>query len=69
MHHMDADKTHSEKARLELHKNATSYTEQFLEATPHETTVVRSPTPHLTNHPSKTKTYRTQLEKQGRTHK
>ena len=32
MHHMDADHTHGEKARQELYKNATSYTEQILEA-------------------------------------
>ena len=47
MHHMDADKTHREKARRELHKNATSYIEQILEATPHETTPVRLLTSHL----------------------
>ena len=35
-HYMDADKTHREKARRELHKNAMSYIEQILEATPHE---------------------------------
>ena len=34
MHHMDADKTRREKARWKLHKNATSYIEQTLEATP-----------------------------------
>ena len=33
---MDADKTPKDKARRELHKNATSYIEQILEATPHE---------------------------------
>ena len=33
---MDADKMHREKARRELHKNATDY----IEATPHETTAV-----------------------------
>ena len=30
MHHMDADKTHREKARWKLHKNATSGFEQIL---------------------------------------
>ena len=29
MHHMDADKMYWEKARQELHKNATRYIEQF----------------------------------------
>ena len=38
MHHMDADKTHSAKVRLERHKNVASYIEQVLEATPHKTT-------------------------------
>ena len=33
---MDVDKMHREKARWELHKNATSYTEQILEATPNK---------------------------------
>ena len=33
MHHMDVDQAHWEKARRELHKNATSHTEQILEAT------------------------------------
>ena len=41
MHHMNADKTHWEKAWQELHKNATSYTKQILEAAPHETAAVR----------------------------
>ena len=41
MHHMDADKTHREKARRELHRNNTSYIEQILEVTPHETIAVR----------------------------
>ena len=35
MHHLDADKTYTEKARREVYKNATSYIEQILEATPH----------------------------------
>ena len=37
MHHMDADKIHREKARLELLKNATCCFEQTLEATSHKT--------------------------------
>ena len=43
MHHMDVDKTHSEKVRLELHKISTCYIEQILEATFHKTTVVWPP--------------------------
>ena len=70
MHHKDANQTHREKATWELHKNATSYLEQFLKATHHETTAVRPHTSHLKNHPNTTnKTCRTLLEKQGRTHK
>ena len=37
---MDADETYGEKAWRELHKNATSYIEQILEATSHETAAV-----------------------------
>ena len=44
---MDAENTYREKARRELHKNATSYIEQILEAAPHETTTVRPLTSHL----------------------
>ena len=40
IHHVDADKTPREKATKKLHKNATSYIEQILEATPHETIAV-----------------------------
>ena len=36
MHHIDAYKTHREKARWELHKNATSYLEHILEAATHK---------------------------------
>ena len=43
MHHMDTD----EKARQELHKNATSYIEQIQEATSHEITLVQPPTSSL----------------------
>ena len=38
MHHVDGYKTQREKARRELYKNATSYSEQILEVPPHETT-------------------------------
>ena len=41
MYHMDADKTYSEKARRELPKEVTSYVEQILEPTPHETAAVQ----------------------------
>ena len=41
MNHMDADKTYREKVEWELHKTATSYTEQILEAKPHKTTVAQ----------------------------
>ena len=37
---MDADKANRKKARQELHKNATSYIEQILEATFHKTAAV-----------------------------
>ena len=33
MHHIDADKTLGEKARQELHKNATGYIKQIQKAT------------------------------------
>ena len=54
MHHMNADQMHCEKAWWKLHENATSYSEQILEATPYETTAVRSLTSHLLNHPNMT---------------
>ena len=70
MHNMDAKKMYREKVRWELYKNPTSYLEKILEATPYKTTAVWPLTTHLKNHPSKTnKTYGTQQEKQGRTHK
>ena len=40
MHHMDTNKMHRKKARRELCKNAMSYFEQILEATPHKTAAV-----------------------------
>ena len=63
MHHMDANKMHKEKARWNLHKNATSYIEQILEATAN-TTAVWPLTSRLKNHLYKTnKTCGTLLEK------
>ena len=47
LHHMDNDGAYKEKARQELHKNVTSYIEQILEATSHETSVVQPPTFYL----------------------
>ena len=44
---MDTDEIYWEKARRELYKNATSYIEQILGATSHETTVVWLPTSYL----------------------
>ena len=44
---MDPNKMHREKARWEQQKNATSYFEQILQATPNKTTVLRPLTPHL----------------------
>ena len=55
---------YKEKARRGLHKKATSYIEQILEATSPKTVAVRPPSSHLKNHPNKTnKICRTQLEK------
>ena len=62
-HHVGANKT-STKARWELSKNAMTYLEQILEATPDETTTIR---PLRKNYPSKTnQTCGPLLEKQGR---
>ena len=47
MHHMDTDKTYREKATQELQKNAMSYIKQILEATAHETIVVKTLTSYL----------------------
>ena len=38
---------HEQKARWELHKNATRCYKQIMEATSHKTTYVRPPTSHL----------------------
>ena len=70
MHLVDANKTHWEKTRWELHKNTTSYFEQILRATSHKTAGAWSHTSHLTNRPSKTNmTCGTLLEKQEWIHK
>ena len=50
MHHMDSDEVYGEKARRQLHKNASSYIELILEATSHKTTAVRPLTTHLKTH-------------------
>ena len=47
---MDANKTHREKARWELHKNAMYNSEQILEATPHKTAAVQPLTSHFKNY-------------------
>ena len=39
--HKDADETYREKARRELNQNATSYTEQILEAATYEKAAVK----------------------------
>ena len=44
---MDKDKAYQEKARQELHKNATSYIKQILEVTSHETAAVQPSTSYL----------------------
>ena len=66
IHHMDANKTHGEKGRLELHKTV----EQILEVTPHKTVIVQSVTSNIKNCSSKiNKICRTLLEKQGQIRK
>ena len=52
MHHLDTNQTYGEKARQQLHKNATSYIEQVVEATPHKTVAIRPSTTYHENHPS-----------------
>ena len=47
MHRIDANKAYREKARRELHKNATSKMEQILEATSHKRVAIRPLTSHL----------------------
>ena len=41
MYDLDANETHGEKARWELHKNDTCDFEQILKASPHKTDVER----------------------------
>ena len=43
---------YGEKAWPQLHKNAASHIEQVLEATPHKTAAIRSPTTHHENYPN-----------------
>ena len=65
---MDANKTHREKTRWELDKNAVRYLQQLLEVTPNKIAAVQPPTSNLTNHSSKiNKICKAQLEKQGQT--
>ena len=45
--YMDVNKAHGEKARRQLHKNATSHIEQILETTFHKIATVGSPTSNL----------------------
>ena len=53
-----------------IYKNDTSYIKQILEGTSNETAAVQPPNSHLWNPSNKmNKTCRTQLEKQGQTHK
>ena len=54
MHQMNSTEIHGEKARQELQKNSTCCLEQILKHYP-QTSAVRSPTSHLTNHPNMTK--------------
>ena len=70
MHHIDTDYAYREKAGRELHKNATSYMKQILDATSCKTEAVWPSTSHLKIHPNKmNKTCGTLLEKQEGTHK
>ena len=69
MHCMYADKAYREETRRELCNNATSYTEQTLQATSYEIAVVRPPTSYLKTHANNpNKACVTLLEKQGRAH-
>ena len=66
MHHLDANQTHGEKARWELHENVTYCFEQILETITNKTAVVWPPTSHLKKHQCDTN--KTQTEKPGQTH-
>ena len=50
MHHVDANKTYGEKTWRQLHKNASSNTEQILETAPPKTASVRPPTTRHENY-------------------
>ena len=58
MPHEDTYKMHREKAGYELHRNATSYFEQILEATPQTTAAVWPHNYNYKNHSRKTKKIR-----------
>ena len=51
---MDFNKTHIENARFELHKNALSSFEKFLEVTLQEPRVVRTSISHIKKKTAKT---------------
>ena len=58
-----------EKKRWELHKNATCFFKQILEAAPHKRAAARPPTSHLTNYSNETsKTWWTLRDKKEWTH-
>ena len=70
MHHLDANKTAGEEARLQLHKNVASNIEQVLAATPHKAPSIGPPASYLENYQNETnQTCRTLLEKQRLAHK
>ena len=50
VHYIDANKTYGEKALRQLHKNAASYIEQDLMATPNKTAAARPPSTYLKNY-------------------
>ena len=54
MHYLDANKTDTEEARRQLHKNVASNIEQVLAATAHKTPTVRPPAPYHENYSSYT---------------
>ena len=49
---LDTDNEYRVKARRQLHKDATSYIKQVLEATSQKTAAVRPPTTHLEDNPN-----------------
>ena len=52
MHYMGGNWTYGEKAWRQLHKNATSNTEQILAAALHKAAAARPPTTHHENYQS-----------------